>query len=247
MNKNVMITGANGDIGRASARRFAREGWNVCLCGHRESSLYSLKEFAEELSESYGIRALAICGDVSVKRDCEAMVAAALEHAGTLDALVNNAGTIAYSLMIRTRQEDYKRVQSCNQEGVFYMMQAAGQIMKKQMGGSIVNVSSIAGIKGCAGATAYAASKGAVNAMTKSAAVELAPYHVRVNAVAPGMIEGGLSDIMGSEQKQRASQSIALKRFGLPQEVAEGIYFLASEAASYITGSILRIDGGLRE
>ena len=90
------------------------------------------------------------------------------------------------------------------------MMQAAGQIMKKQMGGSIVNVSSIAGIKGCAGATAYAASKGAVNAMTKSAAVELAPYHVRVNAVAPGMIEGGLSDIMGSEQKQRASQSLSL-------------------------------------
>ena len=247
MSKNVIITGSNGDIGRASARRFAREGWNVCLCGHRESSLYSLKEFAEELSESHGIKALAICADVSVKRDCEAVVAAALEQSGTVDALVNNAGTIDYSLMIRTRQEDYKRVQSCNQDGVFYMMQAAGKIMKKQTCGSIVNVSSIAGIKGCAGATAYAASKGAVNAMTKSAAVELAPYRVRVNAVAPGMIEGGLSNIMSSEQKQRASQSIALKRFGLPQEVAEGIYFLASEAASYITGSILRIDGGLLE
>ena len=142
-------------------------------------------------------------------------------------------------------EKKYRSVVDCNQTGTFFMMQEAGKIMKTQKSGSIVNVSSVAGIKGCIGAAAYAASKGAVNALTKTAAEEFAPYGIRVNAVAPGMISGGLSKSLSDEQINRSSQLLALKRFGLPEEVANAVYFLASPEASYITGEILRVDGGM--
>ena len=244
---SVFITGASGDIGESVAEVFAKNGYNICLCGHSEAKAPKLRKKANELEQKYNIRSIAFSLDVTSSKACSEAVKFAVEQFGSLDVLVNNAGVIDYSLLMRTSEEDYNSIISCNQSGVFFMMQEAGKIMKKQKRGSIVNVSSVAGIKGCAGSAAYAASKGAVNVFTKTAAVEFAPYNIRVNAVAPGMIEGGMSNLLSIEQKNRSAQTVAMKRFGNPQEVAEAVYFLASPSASYITGAILRVDGGMLE
>lgn len=245
MDKNVLITGAGGDIGRAIATLMAKRGCNLSLCGHSQEGLPRLTDFADHLAQAYGIKVAVLRAEVSVKEECERVVRETLNELGTLDVLINNAGTMDYGLLIRTREEDYRKVISCNQDGTFFMMQAAGKIMKQQKRGSIVNITSVAGINGCTGAAAYAASKGAVHMLTKTAAAELANYHIRVNAVAPGMIDGGLSTIMSEEQKKCSSEAIAMRRFGSPDEVAAAVSFLASEEASYITGAILRVDGGL--
>ena len=247
MSSNVLITGASGDIGSAIAEVFAEKGFNVCLCGHSASKEEQLKRKAEELKNKYNVDTMVALLDVSSKSSCEDVVERAKENFGTLDVIINNAGRIEYGLMTRIPEDEYQSVISCNQTGTFFMLQVAGKIMRKQKAGSIVNISSVAGIKGCPSAAAYAASKGAVNALTKTAAVELAPYGIRVNAVAPGMIEGGMSNLLGEEQRERSAQSAAMKRFGTPKEVANAVYFLASPEATYVTGEILRVDGGMFE
>ena len=243
--QSVLITGAGGEIGRAIAKVFAKNGWALFLCGHSESSTAKITAYAKELEEKYSVKAITASLDVSSKEECFEAVSRAYDEFGCLDSVVNNAGVIEYSTLARTREDDYRSVISCNMNGVFFMMQAAFKVMRKNKSGSIVNVSSVAGINGCPGSGVYAASKGAVNAMTKTAAAEFAPYGIRVNAAAPGMIEGGMSGLLSAEQIERSSQLIALKRFGRPEEAAEAVYFLASPKASYITGAILTVDGGL--
>lgn len=242
---NVLLTGASGDIGLAIADVFAKHGNNLFLCGYSEKKMSLVEEKAEELEQQYGVKVVSASLDVTSKNSCAEIVNCFKEELGTLDVVINNAGIIEYGLFFRMSEKKYRSVVDCNQTGTFFMMQEAGKIMKTQKSGSIVNVSSVAGIKGCIGAAAYAASKGAVNALTKTAAEELAPYGIRVNAVAPGMISGGLSKSLSDEQINRSSQLLALKRFGLPEEVANAVYFLASPEASYITGEILRVDGGM--
>ena len=243
--QSVLITGAGGEIGRAIAKVFAKNGWSLFLCGHSENSTARISAYAKELEEKYSVKTLIASLDVSSKEECIEAVSRVYDEFGCLNAVINNAGIIEYSTLARTREEDYKSVISCNTDGVFFMMQASFKAMRKTKSGSIVNVSSVAGINGCPGSGVYAASKGAVNALTKTASVEFAPYGIRVNAVAPGMIEGGMSGLLSVEQIERSSQSIAMKRFGKPEEVAEAVYFLASPKASYITGTILTVDGGL--
>ena len=243
--QSVLITGAGGGIGSAVSEVFAQNGWSVCMCGHSREKAHKLAQKAEELENKYGVKIITEILDVSSKKECMDTVRKAADEFGGLSAVVNNAGMIEYSSLSRTREDEYRPVISCNVDGTFFMMQAAAGIMKKKKEGSIVNVSSVAGIKGCLGSGVYAGSKGAVNALTKTAAMEFAMYGIRVNAVAPGMIEGGMSSLLSEEQMKRSSSSVAMKRFGMPSEVAEAVYFLASPKASYITGIILTVDGGM--
>lgn len=181
--QSVMITGASGEIGAAIAEVFARNGCQLCLCCRSPKKLESLKACAQQMSDKYSVNVTTWLFDVSDKAQCKEAVKQAVAAMGSLDVLVNNAGIIDYALLIREREEEYRAVISANQDGTFFLMQEAGAVMKKQRSGSIVNTSSVAGLKGCIGSSAYAASKGAINALTMTAAAELAAYGIRVNAV----------------------------------------------------------------
>ena len=243
---NAMITGANGRIGRAIAELFAENGYDLCLCGHSEKTLGQLRDFGNGLAEKYGIRSCIFTGDISDKVQCRRMVESAAESMGDADVLINNAGIAGYDLFYHISEEEHKRIMACNLDGTVFISQLIGKKMKKLRRGSIINISSAAGINGCPCAASYAASKGAVNAFTKSIAAELAPYGVRVNAVAPGMICGGINNLLSEEQEKNSCRQIAMGRFGTATEVAEAVLFLASERDSYITGTILKVDGGLK-
>ena len=218
MDSAVIITGASGEIGSAIAELFAEKGYNVCLCGHSKSKEGKLIEKAKELEARYHICTAVASLDVAIKEDCERVVAQFKEKFGTITTLVNSAGITDFGVFLRAKENDYHSIISSNLDGAFFMMQAVGKIMKKQRNGSIVNISSMAGIKGCPGSAVYSASKGAINSLTRTAAAELAVYGVRVNAVAPGRIEGGMSAMFADEEREMLASCSAMKRFGKPMD-----------------------------
>ena len=240
--KCALVTGASRGIGAAIALRLAAEGASVAVnyAGSRDAAL----QVAAAIEDAGG-RAVTLQADVSDPAAATALVEAALFELGALDIVVNNAGITRDGLLVRMSDEDWAAVIATNLTGVFSVTRAVGKVMMKARSGSIINISSVVGIAGNAGQTNYSAAKAGVIGLTKSVARELAPRGVRCNAVAPGFIETDMTAALTAAQRDAILGEIALGRLGSVEDVASAVAFLASDDASYVTGQVLAVDGGM--
>lgn len=244
--KVVVITGAGAGIGAAAAKAFAREGAKVVCNSVTGSAAQVVEEIRKDGKEAFFSQ-----GDISSPEDVNRILEDTKRVYGRIDVLVNNAGIVLGGTIENTNIPDFQRTWEVNVLGTFLMSQRAVAMMKEQGGGSIVHVSSVAGIKGHVNRLAYSASKGAVNAMTKAMALELCHDNIRVNSVCPGTtLTPSLEDrIRTSEDPELARKQFCARqpigRLGTPEEIAEAILFASSEAAGFMTGSIISIDGGM--
>lgn len=240
--KVTVITGAGRGIGKAIAIQFAEQGSKVVI--NYRNSITQVEELLN-LIKNAGGEAIAIQADISKEEEAKKLLEEAVKQFGRLDVLVNNAGITKDNLMMRMSEADFDSVIDINLKGTFFCMKHASNIMLKQRSGKIINISSVVGLTGNVGQINYAASKAGVIGMTKAAARELASRGITVNAVAPGFIETDMTDALSDKIKEATIASIPLKRYGLVNEVAGAVSFLASEAANYITGQVLQVDGGM--
>ena len=240
MSKTAIITGSGRGIGAAIAKRLAADGYDIVI-----------NEVSQEALDTYGAQTAEECRASGIKAECcaaaqcEAMVKWAKDTFGTIDVLVNNAGITRDGLLLRMSEENYDDVIRINQKSVFNMTKLVGAVMLRQKSGRIVNLASVAGLYGNPGQMNYSASKGAIIAMTKTAAKELGSRGITVNAVAPGFIQTPMTDKLTDEQKAAMLAQIAMKRYGQPEEIAGVVAFLCSDDASYVTGQTIEISGGL--
>lgn len=241
----AVVTGASRGIGRAVARRLAEEGMDVVLNYTSEASEAAAHAQASELQARCGVHAAAVRADVSSSCEAAALIDAAIERFGRVDVLVNNAGITKDGLLMRMKEEDFDRVIAVNLKGTYNCSRAVLPAMVKARRGRIVNMSSVVGVFGNAGQANYAASKAGIIGLTKSLAREVASRNVTVNAIAPGFIETDMTRAMGEKAREAALSRIASKRLGQPEDVANAVAFLASDAAGYITGQVIGVDGGI--
>ncbi|PTX61253.1 3-oxoacyl-[acyl-carrier-protein] reductase [Melghirimyces profundicolus] len=240
--KVAMVTGGSRGIGRAVSVALAEAGADVAViyAGNREAA----EETVEAIRKT-GRKASEIRADVSSSDEVQAAVKEVLETFGNIDILVNNAGITRDNLMLRMKEEDWDKVIDTNLKGVFLCTKAVTRPMMKQRSGRIINISSVVGISGNPGQANYVAAKAGVIGLTKSTAKELASRGITVNAVAPGFIETDMTSKLGEDVRKDLLGQIPLARLGKPEDVAEAVKFLASDAAAYITGQTLNVDGGM--
>ena len=241
--KVALVTGASRGLGKAIALKLAAEGARVTV--NYTKSVDKAEEVVKEII-SRGGSAAAMRADITSLPEVEKMVDSLYEQFGRIDILVNNAGVTKDELLISMTPEDWDIVIKTNLGGLFNCTKAVAKYMMVQKSGRIINISSVAGERGGRGQSNYAASKGGINAFTRSVAMELAPKKITVNAVAPGVVETEMSSTVIRRAKDIILDAVALKRLGQPEEIANVVAFLASDDASYITGEVIRVDGGFK-
>lgn len=240
---HVLITGASRGIGAATARLFAREGWDVAL--NYNQSRTEAEALAAELS-GLGVNAVPIRADISVPEQAAQLVREAEQALGPLDTVVCNAGTaLVQQLLTDTTAGQWRNLMDIDLDGMFYVLKAAIPGMVRQKRGAIVTVSSMWGVTGGSCEVPYSAAKAGVIGLTKALAKELGPSHIRVNCVAPGVIDTDMNAHLSPGELSALAEETPLGRIGAPEEIAQAICFLASDRAAFITGQVLRVDGGM--
>ena len=240
--KNVIITGATRGIGKGIALEFAKQGANIAFTYSR--SVDEAKGLEKELSK-FGVKAKSFQSDASKYDDSHKLIESILLYFDTIDVLVNNAGITKDNLLMRMQESDFDLVISVNLKSVFNMTKAVQKTMLKQRYGSIINMSSVVGVKGNAGQTNYAASKAGIIGFSKSVALELGSRNIRCNVVAPGFIETEMTAELNEDTVNEWRKGIPLKRGGTPQDIANTCTWLASDLSSYVTGQVIKVDGGM--
>lgn len=240
--KIAIVTGASRGIGTGIARVFAEQGANVAFT--YSSSQAPALALEKELN-ALGTKAKAYKSNAASFEESEKLVAQVLEDFGGIDILVNNAGITKDNLLMRMSEDDFDKVIEINLKSVFNMTKAVQRTMLKQRKGSIINMSSVVGVKGNAGQTNYAASKAGMIGFTKSVALELGSRNIRCNAIAPGFIETEMTEKLDGKTVQGWRDGIPLKRGGTPQDIANACLFFASDLSDYVTGQVLNVDGGM--
>jgi 3-oxoacyl-[acyl-carrier protein] reductase len=241
MNRTAMVTGASRGIGKACALELARAGAKVVLAARQVDKL---EEVAAEIRTAGG-EAFVVALDLASHESIKAAISTASKEFGRIDILVNNAGVTKDNLALRMKPDDWNIVLQTNLSGAFFCIQQVISPMMRERWGRIVNISSVVGQAGNPGQANYVASKAGLIGLTKSLAQELASRNITVNAVAPGFIETDMTGVLKDEQKARITQGIPMGRIGNPGEVAAAVRFLASEEASYITGNVIDVNGGM--
>ncbi|MFW7379521.1 MAG: 3-oxoacyl-ACP reductase family protein [Oligoflexus sp.] len=236
--KVALVTGASRGIGRACAKVLAENGFRIAIHYRRDEE--KAKELAASLPEAKIFQA-----DLSLEEDCKQLIKSVKDAMGRIDVLVNNAGVSIDQIITFAKPEELEQVFNTNFKSVFHLSKAASRVMIKQKAGNIINLTSVVGHTGNGGQSMYAASKGAVTAFTKSIATDLANFGIVANCVAPGFIDTEMTSSLPGEVKEQIANKIPMKRLGTSDEVAGVVAFLASDAASYITGSTIHVNGGM--
>jgi 3-oxoacyl-[acyl-carrier protein] reductase len=240
--KTALVTGASKGIGRSIAIKFAEQGANVAFT--YLSSVEQGQKLEAELA-SKGVKAKGYRSDASDFAQADKLINDVVADFGSLDILVNNAGITMDNLLLRITEEAWDKVINVNLKSCFNTVKAATKPMMKQRGGSIINMTSVVGLKGNAGQSNYAASKAGIIGFTKSVALELGSRGIRSNAIAPGFIETEMTAVLDPKTVQGWRDAIPLKRGGKPEDVADACVFLGSDLSTYITGQVLQVDGGM--
>ena len=238
----ALVTGGSRGIGRVIAENLAKDGYNIAICysGNENAAQETI-----EICKKHGVQAMFIKADVSNANEVSEMFAQIKGLLGAVDVLVNNAGITKDGLLLRMSEDDFDAVVDINLKGTFLCTKAAIKDMLKAKSGRIINITSIVGVQGNAGQANYCASKAGIIGFTKSVAREYGAKGITVNAVAPGFIQTAMTDVLPEEVKEAYLKQIPLARFGKAKDVANAVSFLASEKASYITGQVIEVTGGM--
>ncbi|MGP1575260.1 3-oxoacyl-[acyl-carrier-protein] reductase [Selenomonas sp.] len=240
--KTALVTGASRGIGRAIALRLAEEGAQVAV---NYAGNVKAAEEVKSVIEAAGGKAMLCQADVADSKAVDAMVESVVKEFGTIDILVNNAGITRDTLLMRMKDEDFDTVLNTNLKGVYYCTKVVSKLMMKKRTGRIVNMASVVGLVGNVGQTNYAAAKAGVIGFSKAAAREMASRGVTVNVVAPGSIDTDMTAVLPEKVKEKIIADIPLGKMGEPKDIANAVLFLVSDQASYITGQVVNVDGGL--